>query len=153
MKIGEKVEFKLSTKEAYYKLRVMDVQQERRLLLIQKEMRTLEGESTRQKSPAINTPFKHSPYQAEDLNDHARLLRLGERVTSKTTHLEWDKDSDDIEFDNDESKVESGNLFEFSGESEQNFSAYSRFSSSWCLTLKLTNIRPRIGWTSERLRS
>jgi len=121
MTTDEKVEAKLSAKEACYKLRVLDVQQERRLLVIQEKMRIIESQPVKLKPRVPHFPSYTGSYYTEDTADHARTLRLGERVTSTNPDLEWDKDFDSFDYDNAETEtnVDSIGLLEFTGESEE----------------------------------
>jgi len=118
MTTDEKVEVKLSTKEVFYKLRVLDVQQERRLLLIQKMIRVIHTQIAELKFQVAHIA-PPPPSYTEDIAEHARLLRLGERSTSKDLDLEWDKDSNNFDFDVAETKPKSVNLLEVTVESEE----------------------------------
>ena len=119
MNTDEKTDVKLSTKVACYKLQLLDVQQECRLVQIQKDMSTIDTRNAECKLRAAQSLPIVPPVYDEDTADHARLLRLGERVTSNNPDLEWDKNSDDIHLNDITLEFKSEPLVDFTTEMEE----------------------------------
>lgn len=121
-------EVKLATKEAYYKLRLLDAHQALRILVNQKSTRIVESRIAKIKPRVFETPSKPRRIYTEDTGDHARLLRLGERVTFNNPDFEWDKDSDDIKVDDEDGETDTEDLLDLSVNSGVNSSSEGRSS-------------------------